>query len=68
MIESCKSYVDYLVDCCIARQKYDDEIKLLNISLKSLQDRCKHEKIEYITDPSGNNDSYNVCCLCGKDI
>lgn len=32
---------------------------------KMTQNICTHENTKYVSDPSGNNDSYSYCLDCG---
>lgn len=32
-----------------------------------LRESCQHPKATFYSDPSGNNDSYFSCDLCGKE-
>ena len=55
-----------------ALEKLDAEYKAkrdaLKQTLREAQAVCKHEKTTYHPDPSGNNDSYTECDVCGKEV
>lgn len=40
----------------------------LKIILKEAQAKCNHPRTTYHPDPSGNNDSYIECDVCGKEL
>jgi hypothetical protein len=41
---------------------------LLKEKLREAQKKCDHPVTTYHPDPSGNNDSYTECDVCGKEI
>lgn len=45
------------------RQKQD-----LNAAITKIQNECPHYDTTYYPDPTGNNDSFYECRLCGKEI
>ncbi len=55
-----------------ALEKLDAEYKAkrdaLKQTLREAQAKCDHPKTTYHPDPSGNNDSYTECDVCGKEI
>ena len=36
--------------------------------LRGYQAKCDHPKTTYHPDPSGNNDSYTECDVCGMEL
>lgn len=48
--------------------EYKAKKDILKSILRTAQDKCKHEKTTYHSDPSGNNDSYTECDVCGKEV
>jgi hypothetical protein len=50
------------------KEEYSLGEQILYYSLKKAQMECQHGKTTYHPDPSGNNDSYTECDLCGKEI
>lgn len=44
---------------------YREGLYNLDEELRSIRDDCPHTIIEYFPDPSGNNDYYRECKLCG---
>lgn len=55
-----------------ALEKLDEEYRIqrdiLRRHLQEAQSKCEHPKTTYHPDPSGNNDSYTECDVCGKEI
>ncbi len=55
-----------------AVEALDNEYKAKHAALKATlriaQQQCKHEKTTYHPDPSGNNDSYTECDVCGMEL
>ncbi len=35
--------------------------------IQKLRDKCDHPETTFHSDPSGNNDSYFSCDVCGKE-
>lgn len=48
-------------------QDYKDTLKDINIIIRAVRTKCKHEETQYIPDASGNNDSCHVCLICGTE-
>lgn len=48
------------------QRKADARIKNLEKKLTQLQNTCSHSKTTFHSDPSGNNDSFLECEICGK--
>ena len=42
-----------------------EQVKRLDIAEQRLMARCPHDMV-YHGDPSGNNDSYHECAICGS--
>lgn len=55
-----------------ALEKLDAEYKAkkdaLRQTLREAQAKCDHHKTTYHPDPSGNNDSYTECDICGAEV
>jgi len=49
-------------------KEYKTKRDALKATLKEAQAKCDHPKTTYHPDPSGNNDSYTECDVCGKEI
>lgn len=50
-----------------ARKRHERELHSHQVDLNKLQDVCPHWLERYVPDASGNNDSYHVCELCGRE-
>lgn len=55
------------------RQEYDSYKSRLNdlkVKLKEFQKTCPHNRkhMQFYPDPSGNNDSFNECRMCGMQF
>lgn len=48
-------------------EKYEDEIKEIEREIKTVRTICAHGKTTYHPDPSGNNDSFESCDICGAE-
>lgn len=48
--------------------KYDLRIKELRVCIRDWQKKCEHWSKTYHPDPSGNNDSFYECNVCGKEF
>ncbi len=48
--------------------KYEEKKKVLEAGIKMQQEKCEHWTTNFHPDPSGNNDSYYECAICGKDV
>jgi argininosuccinate lyase len=46
---------------------YKRDVKDIERKISLLRKECKHPEIKYWPDPSGNNDSCEVCQICGKE-
>lgn len=42
--------------------------QIVNTRIKLIRDGCRHEDTTYYADPSGNNDSYTQCNICGANL
>ena len=42
-------------------------IREIDLSISELRKRCPHETVTWYPDPSGNNDSCEVCKICGAE-
>lgn len=49
-----------------AKSEYETKINELDNRLREVQNRCPHFNYTYHPDPSGNNDSWESCNICGK--
>ncbi len=60
-------YQVYLKNQYSIRQSFDLANKKNNELLQEFQDKCPHplNNVNYYPDPSGNNDSFHECSLCG---
>ena len=47
--------------------RHKQSIQELNSCMDKIQTRCPHYEYTYHEDPSGNNDDYYSCDLCGKE-
>ncbi len=47
------------------RNRHTQAIKEINLKVKAIQEKCCHWTRTYHPDPSGNNDSYHTCDICG---
>lgn len=45
-----------------------EELKKLNGAIATLQGTCDHPDTQRHSDPSGNNDSWKECLICGKEL
>lgn len=43
-------------------------LKEKDLELQAFQKMCKHPLTNYYPDPSGNNDSYTECDICGAEV
>jgi hypothetical protein len=50
------------------KTNYEKKIKDLKDNIKDWQKKCQHWTRTYHPDPSGNNDSYYSCDICGKEL
>lgn len=48
--------------------KYEKRIKEIKTCIKDWQETCKHWSKTFHPDPSGNNDSFHECNICGKEL
>ena len=49
-------------------KEYKAKKDFLKEKLREEQKKCKHSKTTFHPDPSGNNDSFTECDVCGKEI
>ncbi|KKK98382.1 hypothetical protein LCGC14_2643290 [marine sediment metagenome] len=49
-------------------RQYETTLKMLDEDLAALRTKCPHLETTYHPDASGNNDSWNECNLCGKEL
>ena len=47
--------------------EFKNNMKTVNKNLSYLMQICKHSSITWYPDPSGNNDSCEVCRICGAE-
>ena len=45
-------------------KRHEVELARIDLELKSIQGSCPHPLTDFIPDPSGNNDSDDVCQIC----
>jgi hypothetical protein len=50
------------------QNNYEKTVKDLKTNIKNYQNKCKHWTRTYNPDPSGNNDSFYECNICGKEF
>ena len=48
------------------RRRHRQAIKRLDERRQLFQSTCPHKHTGFVPDPSGNNDSYYECNVCGK--
>ena len=48
--------------------RHKAEVKSLAATRKAIVDQCKHLHSIYHPDPSGNNDSWDECVVCGREV
>jgi len=61
-------YWEYTKAMEALQKEYDAKREYLKQKLKEAQTKCNHPKTTFHPDPSGNNDSYRECSVCGKEI
>lgn len=61
-------YRKYIIALSQLDKEYDFKRNALKEELHDAQLTCKHEKTTYYPDPSGNNDSWTECNICGKEL
>lgn len=76
--EAFKQFQDALVAADVVRGKdnqiralekeYRDRIDALRRDAEKAQNLCPHPMVNWEPDPSGNNDSSEVCLCCGKEV
>jgi len=49
------------------KKRHDKAMAVLNATLAGIRSRCPHPDVTYYPDASGNNDSFEVCELCGAE-
>ena len=60
-IQTCDSNLKSLKD------EYERCQRKIEVEIRELRKMCSHEDKTYNPDPSGNNDSYYHCNVCGKE-
>lgn len=50
------------------QKKADAQIFAFRKLIQSTKEECRHESTSYHPDPSGNNDSYYKCDICGAEL
>lgn len=58
----------YQTKCENLFDEYNKNLAALEAELKTAQKICDHSETRYWPDPSGNNDSFTECCLCGREL
>lgn len=51
----------------LALKDYQQTIKYLDDKISEIRKSCPHENVSFNPDPSGNNDSYMSCDVCGEE-
>ena len=46
-------------------KRKNELVKAINAKISAVRKTCKHDKLTYHPDPSGNNDSCQTCDICG---
>lgn len=59
------AYKANLSDEC---RRHEEKTKQLNAEFVKIRSQCKHWDRVYHPDPSGNNDSYYECTICGLNV
>lgn len=49
-------------------EAHRNALQMLRKELEQIQKECSHWSTVHHTDPSGNNDSYTRCTICGKEV
>ncbi len=49
-------------------KKYSITMSGIRKQIEEYRSKCDHSNVTFVSDPSGNNDSYHVCDECGKEI
>jgi phosphopantetheine adenylyltransferase len=49
-------------------KEYSIRMKALREELEAIRNKCPHNNLTFVSDPSGNNDSCHICDECGKEI
>lgn len=50
----------------VEHKRHQEKKREIESELKKVRELCQHWTQTYHTDPSGNNDSYSECNICGK--
>ncbi len=58
-------YSQYVMAIEALDEEYKAKRAAIKAKLRDAQQKCTHSKTTYYPDPSGNNDSYWQCDLCG---
>lgn len=48
-------------------RRHESQTSLFRLMRKTISKCCSHSSLVYVPDPSGNNDSYHRCDICGKE-
>lgn len=48
--------------------EYEAKKATIADNIRKLQDRCKHPVVDHHPDASGNNDSWDECAICEKEL
>lgn len=60
--------ITYRTDKLDLEADYKQQRENLEQRLRQLRARCPHLDVTYHPDPSGNNDSWRECNLCGAEV
>jgi len=52
----------------IENTRHKHMLDTLKVRLMKHQNKCKHKNTKHVPDASGNNDSYDECLDCGKEL
>lgn len=51
----------------LLQAQYNNNVRDVNLQISELRKECKHRECRFYGDPSGNNDSYYCCQICGAE-
>ena len=49
-------------------QRHDEALRKLNAAISKARECCDHPSRKHHPDPSGNNDSFYECTICGAEF
>jgi hypothetical protein len=50
------------------QETFEHETETFQVKIRGHRNSCQHELTTYYPDPSGNNDSYTECNICGAEL